>query len=154
MRNKVVILALAGWALTMSPLMASAANCDSTQYPSMKKKIAELNLTADQQAKLKTVHEDRMATAKPLFEQMKTIRDKLKTELLKTEPSKQVLDGYASQLGDLHRQLVQNMNEHLLRVKAILTTEQFSKMVNFDWMHSGPGTHRGRGDHGSDRESE
>jgi len=118
----------------------------------------KLNLTADQQGKLLALHKEKNAEAKPLFDQMKAIRDKVKAELLKSEPSKQALDNFASQLGDLHRQLVRNMNEHLLKVKAILTPDQFSKLVNFDWMGSGPGMHpgmhHGMGGHGSDKDSE
>jgi Spy/CpxP family protein refolding chaperone len=158
MKNKLVILALTSFSLTISPLLAWAGNDDSAQYLPMKKKMAELNLTADQQGKLLALHKEKNAEAKPLFDQMKAIRDKVKAELLKSEPSKQALDNFASQLGDLHRQLVRNMNEHLLKVKAILTPDQFSKLVNFDWMGSGPGMHpgmhHGMGGHGSDKDSE
>ncbi len=60
MRSKIAILAMTSWALTMSPFIVSAGNVDLTQYHPMKKKIAELNLTADQQEKLKVVHKERM----------------------------------------------------------------------------------------------
>ncbi len=154
MRSNMAILAMTSWALTISPFIASAGNVDSTQYHPMKKRIAELNLTADQQEKLKAMHKEMIAAAKPLFDQMKAIRDKVKEELLKAGPSKQILDGYASRLGDLNKQMVQNMNEHLLKVKTILSPEQFSKLVNFDWMGSGPGMHRGKGGHGAGKDNE
>jgi len=154
MKNKLIVLAIAGWALTISPFMAWAGNDDSAQYLPIKKKMAELNLTADQQGKLIALDKEKNAGAKPLFDQMKAIRDKMKTELLKSEPSKPALDNFASQLGDLHKQLVRNMNENLLKVKSILTAEQFSKLVNFDWMRSGPGMHHRMGGPGGDKDSE
>jgi hypothetical protein len=88
---------------------------------------------------------------------MKAVREKAKAELLKASPSKQVLDDYASQLGDLHKQLVQNLHLQALKAKTILTPEQFSKMVNFQWM--GPeqgmtGMHRGKGNYRWDKDSE
>jgi Spy/CpxP family protein refolding chaperone len=157
MISKTAVLAMTSWALTMSPFIASAENGDSTHNHPMKNKFAELNLTADQKEKLKALHKEGMAAAKPLFDQMKAVREKAKAELLKASPSKQVLDDYASQLGDLHKQLVQNLHLQALKAKTILTPEQFSKMVNFQWM--GPeqgmtGMHRGKGNYRWDKDSE
>jgi Spy/CpxP family protein refolding chaperone len=157
MINKAAILAITSWALTISPFIASAGNGDSTQYHTMKKKFAELNLTADQKEKLKALHKEGIAAAKPLFDQMRAVREKAKAELLKASPSKQVLDDYASQLGDLHKQLVQNLHVQALTAKTILTPEQFSKMMNFQWMGPEPGMagiHRGKGNHRWDKDSE
>jgi hypothetical protein len=43
----------------------------------------------------------------------------------------------AVNLGDLHKQMALMRNEHLLQFKAILTPEQFSKLVNSDCMGGG-----------------
>jgi Spy/CpxP family protein refolding chaperone len=157
MKSRIFFFALIGVALTMTPSLALAGSCDSTHAGPMKKKFAELNLTTDQKDKLKALHKEGMETAKPLFDQMKAIREKVKAELLKSEPSKPVLDQYAAQLGDLNRQLIQNMHTQALKAKTILTPEQFSKMVNFEWVGPGPGMpgmHKGKDDHERDRDKE
>jgi Spy/CpxP family protein refolding chaperone len=123
--------------LMMSPLAVSAMPDSATMGKHHDKMMQELKLTPDQNTKLKELHQQQMEAMKPYFEKMKGIREKVKAELLKPQPSKQVLDGYAVELGDLHKQMAQKRNDHLLQVKAILNAEQFSKLVNREGM--GPG---------------
>jgi len=92
--------------------------------------FADLNLTADQKTKLKELHKTHKESHKQVFDQMKALRDQTKAELLKAEPSKVVLDQLAAQMGDLHKQLAAKRAGHLLQVKAILTPEQFSKLLS------------------------
>src|SRR5271157_3686804 len=116
MKSKVAIFAVIGLALAMAPAVVSARSCDTVQGKSIPKRIAEkLNLTPEQQEQLKSLRKDMMESAKPLFEQMKSIRDKVKEELLKKEPSQQTLDDFAAQFGDLHKQLAQKFQAHLLK---------------------------------------
>jgi len=117
--------------------------------------INDLKLTPDQQAKLQTQHKEMREQGKVIFEQMKKIREKVKTELLKDKPSPAALDDYASQLAGLHKQLIQKRHEHLLQAKKVLTPEQFSKLVNHEWKMPGPEGGRpfpgkGRGKHGQE----
>jgi hypothetical protein len=65
---------------------------------------------------------------------MNGLNEKVKVELLKDQPSKQVLDGYAAQLADMQKQLLQKRYDHVLQAKSILTKEQFSKHVSHEWM--------------------
>ena len=91
--------------------------------------FAGLNLTDDQQTKLKALHDEMMTIRKKHMEAVKTVRDKMKTELLKSDASQNTLYGYAGELGELHKQMTKDRTDHLLKVKKVLTPEQFSKLV-------------------------
>lgn len=99
----------------------------------------DLKLTEDQKGKLKTLHEEMMSVRDKHFETVKVVRIKIKNELLKDTPSRTVLYGYAGKLGELHKQMSKERGDHLLKVKAIFTPEQFSKMIDKDLNENGPG---------------
>jgi Spy/CpxP family protein refolding chaperone len=141
MKSKAMTIALLAGSLAMSPVALSAQPSDSAKAKHMEKMFADLNLTQDQKTKLKALHEQQKDQHKQVFDQMKALREKTKAELLKPQPSKQVLDGYAAQFGDLHKQLAQKRTEHLLQVKAILTPEQFTKLLSHE--PKGPGFGKG-----------
>ena len=139
--------------LMLSPLAVSAQPADSTVPRPFQKMITELKLTPDQQAKLQAQHKEMREQGKVIFEQMKKIRENVKAELLKDKPSPAALDDYATQLAGLQKQLIQKRHEHLLKAKAILTPEQFSKLVNHEWKKQGieggrPFPGKGKGKHG------
>ncbi len=110
----------------------------------------DLNLTKEQQAQFKTLHEEMKGMREKHMEAVKTVREKMKVELLKAEPSQNTLYGYAAELGELHKQMTRDRSDHLLKVKKVLTPEQFSKLVEReDAMERGKGfgPHQGPGDH-------
>ena len=149
MLSKSALLAAIVLAFTMLAVAAWARTGDSTEgRPMMGKHFAELNLTSDQKDKLKELRKQWMESAEPVFEQMKAVREKAKAELLKKEPSQQALDDCAAQMGDLHKQLSQKFQAHMLKAKAVLSAEQFEKLMNFDWMGPGPGMEGGWKHHG------
>jgi Spy/CpxP family protein refolding chaperone len=116
------------------------------------KMMADLKLTADQKTKIQALHKDFETSAKALAEQMKGIDEKVKAELLKDQPSKQVLDGYATQLADIQKLLLQKKYDHVLQVKTILTKEQFSKHISHEWMGcAGMCQVMGEGGHGNEK---
>ena len=115
---------------------------------------AELNLTSDQKAKLKDLHAGMQQTRKEYFDKVKALRQKSKDELLKDKPSSSLLYGYAKELSDLDRVFAEKRVDHLLKVKQILNTDQFSKLVNKEWsgerrMHDDNGDGDRGGDHGA-----
>jgi Spy/CpxP family protein refolding chaperone len=130
MKNSMVALVVFSGALMLSSLSASAQQSDTLRQKPFQRMIDELKLTPDQQAKLRAQHKQMREEGKVIFEQMKKIREKVREELLKDKPSKSALDDYAEQLAGLHKQLIQKRHEHLLQAKALLTSEQFSKLVN------------------------
>jgi len=113
----------------------------------MKEKWAQLGLTAEQETKLKELHQKTAPARREQMKKMKDVREKINAELLKEKPSKKVLEDYAAQMGNLHKQMNTSAIDHLLKVKAILTPEQFKKFTEKGPM-GGPsarmrGHHRG-----------
>jgi Spy/CpxP family protein refolding chaperone len=134
MKSKVLLLSACAGILVVSSIAFSAQPNDSAMEKHHQKMMADLKLTADQQSKIQALHKGFETAGKTLVEQMKGINEKVKTELLKDQPSKQVLDGYAVQLADIQKQLIQKRFDHVLQVKTILTKEQFSKHISHEWM--------------------
>lgn len=91
--------------------------------------FADLDLTTDQKEQLKKLHEEMMVVRQKHFEQIKQVREKIKTELLKPDASQNVLYGYAGEMGELHKQMGKDHGDHLLKVKKVLSPEQFAKLV-------------------------
>lgn len=89
----------------------------------------KLQLNEKQQNELKSLHDEMMGVRKKHHEAIKAVRDNMKKELLKKEPSQKSLNGYAAELGKLHTTMTKDRTDHLLKVKKILTAEQFSKLV-------------------------
>lgn len=89
----------------------------------------DLQLTQEQQTKLKTLHDEMMTVRKNHMEAVKGVRDKMKAELLKKSPSQKLLGGFAGELGELHKKMTQDRTAHLLKVKKVLTPEQFTRLV-------------------------
>ena len=134
-------LFLAGSAFAAPHDSAATAQRDSSHQ----KWIAQLNLTADQRAKMKALRDDMRAQRKANMEKMQALREKSKEELLKATPNKSVLYGYAKEMGELHKTMAEHMADHLIKVKAILTKEQFEKMLSKDFLKGlrERGTHDG-----------
>jgi Spy/CpxP family protein refolding chaperone len=95
----------------------------------MHRMFDDLKLTDEQQARLKALRDEMMTIRKQHIEAVKGVRDKMKAELLKPSPSQKMLDRYAGELGELHKKMTKDRTDHLLKVKKVLTPEQFSKLV-------------------------
>jgi Spy/CpxP family protein refolding chaperone len=93
----------------------------------------DLQLNADQQSKLLTIHNESQAIRKAQMDEESTVRGKIKEELAKSNPSKTVLSGFANELGNLHEKQIQSHIDHMLQLKAILTPEQFQKVIDKQW---------------------
>jgi len=116
--------------LSAQPCMAHAAGSDTGKTMQRNHRMmADLNLTEEQQNKLKVLHGEMMGLREKHMAAVKTVRDKMKTELLKSAPAQKTLYGYAEELGNLHKQMSKDRTDHLLKVKKVLTPEQFSKLV-------------------------
>lgn len=108
----------------------SAAMRDSSHQ----KLMDQLNLSADQKAKMKALREEMSTLRRTNMEKMKALREKSKEELLKAAPNKAVLYGYAKEMADLHKAMAEQMADHMLKVKTVLTKEQFEKMMSKDFL--------------------
>lgn len=104
----------------------------------------DLNLKDDQKNKLKALHDEMQKVRKKHFETVKKVRAKIKDELLKDSPSQKALYGYAGELGELHKQMTKERSDHLLKVKTVLSKEQFKKLLEHERrMGKGKFGHRG-----------
>ena len=114
----------------------------------MWQKMSEkLALTPDQQAKLKDLRTDLRKQTKDSWEKIKTIRGKEKDELLVPNPSQQALYGYAKEINDLQGAMAEKKLEHLLKVKEVLTQDQFKKLLSM-MSHQRKGHEPKHGGHG------
>ncbi|HEX2960133.1 MAG TPA: periplasmic heavy metal sensor [Chitinispirillaceae bacterium] len=105
---------------------------------------SDMKLTAEQQEKLKTLHSEMQEVKKAHKGEVITIRKKIADELLKDTPSTESLDSYSKELGDLHAKMTRERYTHLLKVKQILTAEQFKAMISRENSDGPGGYHHGR----------
>jgi Spy/CpxP family protein refolding chaperone len=99
---------------------------------------SDMKLTAEQQEKLKALHSEMQETRKAHKDEVMAVRKKIADELLKDTPSTETLDNYSKELGDLHAKMTRERYTHLLKVKQILTAEQFKTMLSREDV-DGPG---------------
>ena len=107
------------------------------------KMAKELNLTADQQAKLKANKEAQAEKMKALHEAMKANRAKFKEALKQPGTTKQSMEPIVAETKSLQAQMVDQKVDSILAVKGILTQEQFEKFQKkFEEKKGKRGEHR------------
>lgn len=116
-------------AVLIVPMLAQAEPGDA-RTEKMNRMCAEMGLTEEQNAKLSEMHKEIHAVRTKSFESIRAVRAKISEELKKENPSSTQLDAYAAELGNLHKEMVQHHNNHLLKVKTVLTADQFAKLVS------------------------
>ena len=92
----------------------------------------DLNLTQDQKDQLKAAHQEMQAQRKELFQKMKDLRKTIKDEIMKDNPDQNVLNNLAEQSGALEKEATLLRFQHFLKMKGILTKEQFKKILDND----------------------
>jgi Spy/CpxP family protein refolding chaperone len=91
---------------------------------------SNLGLTLEQKSKLLQIHNEMRDIRVKHRENIASVRLKIRNELTQPKPSKQLLDEYAVALGKLHTEQIQNNTEQMLKIKEILTPEQFNKVID------------------------
>jgi Spy/CpxP family protein refolding chaperone len=148
MRFAITLCGLALCLMMAAPPAQGAQDSASFSRDSTRHRIwAQLGLSESQKAKLKEMRKQSMEFRKQNFEKMKVLLDKSKEELLKPSPSKAVLHGYAKEMGDLHRTMAEQMADHMIALKSVLTKEQFEKLLSNEFRPPMPGGHGGDGPH-------
>lgn len=133
---KIVIAALIAGAFLTAGQGAYAFDKEGKNGPDQEKKHEEmfdkmtkdLNLTADQQAKLKANKEAQRAKMTQLREAMKANRAKFKEAVNKPGVTRASLEPVIAETKALESQMVDQRVDSILAIKAILTPEQFEKM--------------------------
>ncbi len=129
MNVSVIVKTLCTAAMLMVPVV-SFAQTEGKSCAKQNHMWSELGLTEEQKVKLKELHMEIKAARGKNFENARNIRMKIRDELIKENPSAAQLDAYASELGEIHKEIAKQHNDHLLKVKTVLSAEQFSKIVN------------------------
>jgi Spy/CpxP family protein refolding chaperone len=150
MKRSLVMAAVCAAGLAFLPLRAVAADSTETEMgPGKHGMWKDLNLTADQMTKIKVLHDEQQASVKDQMGKMKDLREKIRVELIKDKPNSELLKKYGKETGDFFTAITQKRIDHLIKIKVILTKEQFDKLLDHEKMMMGNGLgHEGRGKQG------
>jgi Spy/CpxP family protein refolding chaperone len=125
---KAAVVTLAVGMFMVSGAYAGQVGCAPEGKGDMTKKMAkELNLTADQQAKLEANKAARYEKMKTLREAMKANRDKFREEMKKPDVARAGIEPIVSEMKSLQGQMIDQRVDGIFEVKGILTPEQFEK---------------------------
>ncbi|MEN6321601.1 MAG: Spy/CpxP family protein refolding chaperone [Syntrophaceae bacterium] len=100
---------------------------------------SELNLTAEQIARIRTIEEKYNRDMEPLCKQLLHKRRELKLEWLQASPDYDRITVLQGEVAKLHGQIRENMACHRMKVLDVLTSEQRALIVEtahmFDFHH-------------------
>lgn len=91
--------------------------------------MQQLNLTADQQAKLEKITADRKKSAEPTRTEIKKLRQKMRAEWMKPKPSKADILALHKKINGLNNKLAEQRISSRLEMIAVLTPEQRTQMI-------------------------
>lgn len=132
MENKLIIVTALVVSLIAAAVSAPQDSC-RTEMAKGERMAKELGLSTQQKAQLKELRGEMREAHKDQMDKMKALMEKSKEELLKPAPGKDILSGYAKEMGELHRVMAEKEADHLLKVKAVLTPDQFKKLLSRDF---------------------
>ena len=115
----------------MVPISVLSEECES-HIGRGAQKWASLQISEEQKTQIKHLHASKQTDRKAVTKKLGEVREKIKTELLRENPSRENLDRYASEIGEIHMKMNQERIEYLLELKTILTPEQFEQIANSD----------------------
>lgn len=107
-----------------------------------------LNLTQDQKDKMKAMHEASRAKIKPIFESLKTEREKLNQLKSCTTASKQEIKTQEEKVCSIRKEIRAIRKANFEQIQAILTPEQ---QKEFNKMHEEHKKHRKNKKFGEDK---
>jgi Spy/CpxP family protein refolding chaperone len=151
--SRLMMVAAVAACMVFSASAKEPANCPMSEKGEHND-LAKLGLTADQKAKHDALHKEMLPIAKEHQKTVKDIRDKMKTEFLKANSDQYVLQGLSEQLQKENAAFATKRIDHLLKLKAILTPEQFAKVIDAklsQCMCSGCCMENEKGEHGHER---
>lgn len=120
-------------ALLSAVLFSATASADDKRGDHPAKRMwAELNLTVEQEAKFKEINSRYAPERKVQAQRIEELREKINQEILRDKPSRSMLIQYAGQIGEIQKKMSLASVDHLLSVKAVLTTEQFKMFVGMN----------------------
>lgn len=93
------------------------------------KMYQQLNLSADQQAQIKSIREQAKTSNQGLRQQLKTAREQLKTLLASNDASDSALRQAHQQLQPLTQQMSDQRFDTMLKIRNVLTPAQRTKLA-------------------------
>jgi len=128
-KNLVVLLSVVTLLLSFSQGFAESIGEENEgeRGRRMKNFVEELDITPEQQAKLKEQRDEHRERIKELLQALRDKRKGLAEELEKTTTDKDKIDELVSEIKGLHGQLIDERVKNILQMKTILTHEQFSE---------------------------
>jgi zinc resistance-associated protein len=102
-------------------------NCQSGDLPG----LAALTLTADQEAKIKSLREAQLKETKTIYDKMYSKRGELKLLWLQQTPEQGKIVAVQKEIRSLRDQLQDKKTNHRLAVLKVLTPEQQTKVQSF-----------------------
>ena len=91
----------------------------------------QLQLTEEQKKQLEANKEKQRTQMKASFEQMKSFREAMRQELMKSNLDMNKVNGIHVQIKNLHSQMADQRLDSVLEVRKILTPEQFARFHSF-----------------------
>ncbi len=95
----------------------------------------ELGLTPEQQAKIKTLREDFRTRQDAMVNDLKMARAALQHELDSVSPSRKKADELALTVTKEQTQLLTSRIDHVFALRAVLTPEQYQKLIQIRDKH-------------------
>ena len=128
MKFKCAIIVL-GLLMCLPSAYAGKERDPAKKQANIQKVLQQLNLTNEQNEKLKEHRIKHRQKAKQLSEDIQVKRKKLAEELQKSEPDTKKVKQIHSELKKLKAIKADHRLEGILEVRKILTTEQYSKFI-------------------------
>lgn len=97
---------------------------DEPDRPRMKRGLAELNLTAEQQKQFDKLHSDHQKKQIELRSKVQTLRIELRDLMREDSPDKKKVDGKIAEVGKIRTDMKLNHSAFWFDVNKILTPEQ------------------------------
>lgn len=108
--------------------------------------LAGVNLTAEQESKIKSLRDAHLKEIKPLQDQLFSKRGELKLLWLQQQPSEEKIKAVQKEICNLRDRLQDKQTSHRLAVLKVLTPEQQTKLQTYGAMRGfGPGKGFARG---------
>ncbi|MBD3419504.1 MAG: periplasmic heavy metal sensor [Chitinivibrionales bacterium] len=133
-RMKNLFLAIIGATLMLNPAVSHSGEQNIRGERIKQKLVERLQLTDEQATRLVELRRQIREKKRVEYRKIKAIRKQIKAELAKENPDKAQLDSFAGELGEIHEFVTRNYLQHLIEVKAVLTTEQFEKILKWKWV--------------------
>jgi len=122
--SAMVVVTQAGYAQDSS---GADTNCRGKAHKNIERLFDELNITAQQKEQLKGIMQESRAKTVANREKLRLNRQALKEELEKVTSDTAKINALVADVKSIEGQLTDERVSHILRIKAVLTPEQFVK---------------------------